>query len=77
MSNPTNAAISDGTGVGAITDNDLRPELRVNSLTATESNSATSVVFTVSLSAPSAQTVTVNYKTVNGTAIAPADYTAG
>ena len=76
LSNPTNAAISDGTGVGAITDNDLRPELRVNSLTATESNSATSVVFTVSLSAPSAQTVTVNYKTVNGTAIAPADYTA-
>ncbi len=76
LSNPTNATIADGTGVGTINDNDLRPELRVNSLTTTETNTATTVTFTVSLSAPSGQTVTVKYATANSTAVAPADYTA-
>ena len=35
----------------------------------------TDMTFTVSLSAPSDQTVTVDYATANGTATQPADYT--
>ena len=43
----------------------------------TEGNSGTvTATFTVSLSAASGQTVTVEFGTANGTAIAPADYAA-
>ena len=73
LSGPTNALISDGEGVGTITDNDATPSLSVNNVAVTEGAAAT---FTVSLSAQSGQTVTVKYKTANGTATAPADYTA-
>ena len=46
-------------------------------MTVTEGNSGTvNAAFTVSLSAASGQTVTVNYATANGTAVAPGDYTA-
>jgi uncharacterized delta-60 repeat protein len=76
LSAPTNAVISDNEGVCIITDNDLPPALRVNNLMVTEGNAATTVNFTISLSAQSAQTVTVKYQTSNGTATAPADYTA-
>ena len=76
LSAPTNAVISDNEGICAITDNDLPPTLKVNSLTVTEGNAATTATFTITLSAQSAQTVTVKYQTVNGTATAPADYTA-
>ena len=76
LSAPTGAVISDNEGVCTVTDNDLPPTLKVNSLTVTEGNAATTATFTVTLSAQSAQTVTVKYQTVNGTALAPADYTA-
>ena len=47
-------------------------------MTVTEGNSGTAnATFTVSLSAASGQTVTVNYATADGTAVAPGDYTAG
>ncbi len=42
----------------------------------TEGNAAVIANFTVSLSTQSGQTVTVKYATANGTATAPADYTA-
>ena len=76
LSTPTNAVITDNEGVCTITDNDLPPTLKVNSLTVTEGNASVIANFTVSLSAQSAQTVTVKYQTVNGTALAPSDYTA-
>ncbi|HWS99557.1 MAG TPA: Calx-beta domain-containing protein [Pyrinomonadaceae bacterium] len=76
LSAPVGAVISDNEGVCTITDNDLPPSLKVNSLTVTEGNAATTATFTITLSAQSAQTVTVKYQTVNGTAVAPADYTA-
>ena len=48
-----------------------------NPVTIVEGSSATAnLAFTVSLSAASSQTVTVNYTTVNGTATAGTDYTA-
>jgi ribosomal protein L35AE/L33A len=77
LSGPVNATIATGTGSGTIADNDATPSLAINNVTVTEGNTGTvSAVFTVSLSAASGQTVTVNYATANGTAVAPADYAA-
>jgi hypothetical protein len=56
---------------------DPPPTASVNDVTVAEgTGGAASTVFTVSLSAPAAQTVTVGYATANGTATAPADYAA-
>jgi uncharacterized repeat protein (TIGR01451 family) len=65
------------TAVLTITDNDPQPSLSISGASVTEGNSGTAnAVFTVTLSAPSGQTVTVNYQTANGTASAPSDYQA-
>jgi uncharacterized delta-60 repeat protein len=51
--------------------------LTINNVTLNEGNSGTTAfTFTVSLSAASAQTVTVDYATADGTAAAPLDYQA-
>ncbi len=51
------------------------PTLSINNVTASEGNSGTTAfTFTVSLDAPSAQTVTVNYSTADFNALAPFDY---
>lgn len=60
-----------------IINNDPLPRISINNVTVTEGNSGlTNATFTVTLSAASSQTATVQYATANGTAIAPADYTA-
>jgi hypothetical protein len=77
LSNPANATIA-GTGfaLGTITDNDT-PTITIASVTVTEGNAGTlSAVFNVTLSAPSGNTVTVNFATANGSAIASGDYTS-
>ena len=76
LSAPTNALIADNEGVCTINDNDAPPSLKVNNVAVAEGNSAVIANFTVSLSAPSAQTITVKYQTVNGTALSGRDYTA-
>lgn len=79
LSNATNAAILDPQGVGSITDDDPTPSLSINDLTnIAEGNSGTSIAnFTVTLSAASGQTVTVNYATADNTATtANNDYTS-
>src|SRR5437667_425987 len=71
----TNATISDGQGVVTILDDDAAPVLAINDVSVVVGNSGTTnAVLTVSLSAASAQTVTVNFATANGTALAGADY---
>ncbi len=76
LSNATNASILDGQGVGTINDNDpATATLSINDAPAVTEGAGPST-FTVTLSAPSAQTVTVDYATANGTASAPADYTS-
>ncbi len=78
LSNPANATIAgSGSATGTITDDD-RPTITITAPAATgEGNSGnTAAVFTVTLSAPSGNTVTVDYATANGSAVAPADYTA-
>ncbi len=55
----------------------ILPNLTINNVNLNEGNIGTTAFnFTVSLSAASAQTVTVNYATADGTAIAPSDYQA-
>ena len=77
LTSPSNAGISDGQGLGTITDNDPEPTLSINDVTVTEGDGGTtSAVFTVSLSAASGQTVTVQYATADQTALSPGDYTA-
>jgi hypothetical protein len=78
LSNAGNATIGDGVGEGTITDNDPTPALSINDVTVEEGDAGTtSVLFTVSLSAPSGRTVTVDYATADGTATtADNDYQA-
>ncbi len=75
LSNPTNATLADGQGLGTILNDDAVPALSINDVTVTEGNSGTTnAVFTVSLSAVSGQTVTVNFATADGAAVAASDY---
>ncbi|HEY6169837.1 MAG TPA: Calx-beta domain-containing protein, partial [Verrucomicrobiae bacterium] len=75
LSAPTNATFAKAQGTGTITDDDPAPSLSINNVSVTEGNvGATSAVFTVSLSAISGRTVTVQFATTNGSAVAPADY---
>jgi uncharacterized repeat protein (TIGR01451 family) len=68
-SDPGNNSASDLTPV--------LPSLSIDNVTVTEGDAGTvAAVFTVSLSAASGQTVSVDYATANHTATAPADYTA-
>ena len=71
LSNPNRATVSDGTGAVTI-EADPMPELRISDAApVAEGNDA---VFTVSLNPPSSQVVTVEYRTVDGTAGAGSDY---
>ena len=77
LSNPGSATISDGIGLGTITDNDPLPTLSVNDVTLTEGDGGpVAATFVVNLSAASGRDVTVDFATANGTAIAPGDYVA-
>ena len=77
LSGPVAATITDGVGLGTITDNDALPQLAVDDVTVTEGNSGSlDATFTVSLTPVSGRQVTVQYATSNGSATAPADYTA-
>ena len=75
LSNATNATITDNQGIGTLTNDDGAPSLSINDLFFSEPSSGTgSAVFTVSLSHVAGQSVTVDYATANGTAIAGSDY---
>ena len=78
LSNASNASsITDAQGDGLILDNDPEPSLSIDDVTVTEGNSGTvNAVFTVTLSAVSAKTVTVDYATQNNTALSGSDYTS-
>ena len=73
LSNPSGATIQDGTATGAITDDDEPPTLSIADAEVEEGEQAE---FTVTLSAASARTVTVDYATADDTATGGADYTS-
>jgi uncharacterized repeat protein (TIGR01451 family)/CSLREA domain-containing protein len=76
LTNNTNATVADGTGLGTILDDDASG-LVISDVTLAEGNAgSTNFNFTVTLTPGSAQTVTVDYATANGTATAGSDYTA-
>lgn len=65
------------TGTGTINDDDATPSISIDDVSLTEGNSNNKEFdFTVSLSNPSAQPVTVQYSTANSTATSGSDYTA-
>jgi hypothetical protein len=72
------ATIADNQGVGTIVNDDglASPGISINNVTVTEGNSGTvNASFTVSLTAGSASTITVNYATADNTAtVANSDY---
>ena len=76
LSSGSNAAVNSNYGYAVILDDDRNPTVKVADSAVFEGTDATVAgEFTVSLSAPSVNTVTVNYSTSNGNAVAPADYT--
>src|SRR5439155_25759270 len=69
LSNPTGATIADGQGVGTIVDDDGTPSISIEDAIAPEGSSGPNpFAFTVMLSNPSDQPVTVDYQTADGTA---------
>ncbi len=75
LSGAVNATAYDAQGLGTITDDDTAT-LSIANASVTEGDSGTTPsVFTVSLSLPSAFTVTVDFATQDGAAIAGQDYT--
>jgi Ca2+-binding RTX toxin-like protein len=66
------------TGTVSITDNDIQPVINLSaSQTVVEGfTSPQTVSYTVTLANASSQTITVNYATANGTALAGSDYTS-
>ena len=61
------------TATGTITDDDADPDVLVDDATITEGGD---LVFTITLTNPSASTIAVDLTTTNGTAVAGDDYTA-
>jgi hypothetical protein len=76
LSNPVNAVIADGQGSVSINDND-GPAVSINDVSIIEGsagNASTAASFTLSLSAPSVQAITVRVATADGTATGNFDY---
>ncbi|MFN6441614.1 MAG: Calx-beta domain-containing protein [Nostoc sp. DedSLP01] len=73
----TNASIADNLGVGTIINDDNQPTISISDVSVNEGNTGTTsnANFTITLSNPSYQQVTVNYNTSDGTAeVADSDY---
>ena len=73
LSNPSEVSLNDAIGVLTITDDDAVPAISIANLT-TPDEAGVAHAVTVSLSAASSQTVTVDYATADGTATATNDY---
>ena len=77
LSTPAGASISDADGTGAITNDDAAPSFTINDVSHNEGNSGTTdYVFTVTKNGSTGLSSAVDYATVDGTALAPNDYTA-
>ncbi|MGN6184329.1 MAG: Calx-beta domain-containing protein [Thermoanaerobaculia bacterium] len=78
LSGATNAAIVDAEATGTILDDDVAavvPSISIADANVIEGNSGTAnLTFTVTLSAATTNSVTVNYATANNTALAGSDY---
>jgi hypothetical protein len=78
LTNPTGAILADDQGVATIVDDDPTPTISIDDVRVQEGapGDKPRATFTVRLSSASGRDVTVRYGTADGTATAPADYTA-
>src|SRR6185312_13061392 len=77
LSTAVNATISDNQGAGTINNDDSQPSISINDVSVTEGNAGTTTAtFTVSLSNPSSQTVSVNFATAGNNATSGTDFQA-
>ncbi len=72
--NPVNANLSTSSATGFILDNDLPPSISIDSPTPVIEGA--NLTFTVTLSAPSEQMITVDYASADGSAVSGSDYIA-
>ncbi|MEJ5256568.1 MAG: Calx-beta domain-containing protein, partial [Acidimicrobiales bacterium] len=80
LSSASGGVIGDPEAIGTIVNDDPMPTISIDDVTVLEGDSGTRpATFTVSLSSPSPDEVTVGFATVDATAMAPGDYltTAG
>ncbi|MFA6958511.1 MAG: Calx-beta domain-containing protein [Thermoanaerobaculia bacterium] len=64
-----------GSGTGTIADNDTEPTISIGDVSQLEGDVSNSMIFTVTLSNPSSQQITVDFATANNSATAGSDYT--
>ena len=76
LSGVTGANLGDGQALCTILDDDSPPQVSIDDAQVVELGPGTTAAFTVSLSNPSGQVVTVHYETRDGSAIAGTDYTS-
>jgi hypothetical protein len=75
LSNANNATISDNQGLGTITNDDTEPIFSIGDVTVNEGNSGTtSFTFAVTKFGATDLPSSVNYQTIDGTAVQTADY---
>jgi large repetitive protein len=74
LSNPVRSTIADAQGVGTILDDDPQPVIGIDDPVVNEAGGT--ATFTVTLSAASGRTVTVDYQTADGSATDGSDYMA-
>jgi hypothetical protein len=78
LSGPQNATIADGTGQCSVTNDDGLPSVTINDVALLEGDAGTKTfTFTLTLSGPSGNQVSVDYATADGTAASGSDYDAG
>ena len=66
LSNPANVTLADAQGIGTVTNDDATPSISIGDVNVVEGNAgATAAVFTVTLSNPTDQSVTVDYATAD------------
>ena len=77
LSGESNVTVADTQGEGTINDDDALPTATIGNATVTEGDSGTvTAEFSVTLSAASEKTITINYSSADGSATASEDYTA-
>ncbi len=75
LSTATNGTITDSQGIGTIVNDDFLPTISINDVAANEGDSPFGTfTFTLTLSAPAVQPVSIKYSAANGTATAGRDY---
>ena len=76
LSNPVDGFVVDGTGLGTIVDDDPPVQISVNDANVTEGDAGTkNLTFQVRLNRASGKSVKVTFRTADGSAVAPSDYT--